>query len=227
MEAGDFTRRATTYEKESPWILSPAYITPLVPQIFGEGKLLDVCTGTGVIAEYAMDQGWKATALDNNAAMLRHVSLSSVLVLSDAHSMPFADDSFDLVVCRQGLQYLDSAKAIGEMLRVSRRQVRLLHGIVRAEDTALWNQLFAIAEKPYRRFLSREYLAEAIEAGKPVGFAESFTVTRLQFAKKAEHAVAIDGFLAEHPDFVAHYRVENQEDAFYYDLQWVLHTITK
>lgn len=227
MAAEDFTQRASTYEKESGWILSPDFIKPLVPAVFGGGKMLDVCTGTGIVAEYASDIGWTATALDANEEMLKDVRLPVTPVLADANHLPFADNSFDLVVCRQGLQYLDMAQAAREMLRVCSGQVRLLHGFVREQNIPSWKRLFAISGRNSRNFFSEKILASAIESACPSKVEETFLVSRERFVKPPLYRAAIDQFLETNPEFAAGQNVDNQADAFYYDLNWVIHTVTK
>ena len=227
MAAQDFTQRAATYEKESGWILSPDFINPLVPELFGGGCMLDVCTGTGIVAEYASDIGWTATALDANEAMLADVRQPVTPVLGDANHLPFADNSFDLVVCRQGLQYLDMAQAAQEMVRVSRGQVRLLHGFVRENNIPHWKKLFSVSGRNSRDFFSERILLAAIETAKPAKVEETFLVSRERFVKPPQFREAIDRFLQQTPEFTDQQRVENQEDAFYYDLNWVIHTVTK
>lgn len=222
---GLFSRRAGTYEQENAWILSPAFIEPLVPAVFGGGAMLDVGTGTGVVAEYAHSIGWTVSALDANEEMLKNVSADISVVLGDAHHLPFPDRSFDLVTCRQSIQYLDFGSAIGEMLRVSRGQVRLLHAFISREDIALWQHLFALAQGPNRRFFSYDMLNEVIDRFPHGGMDYSFQKSRERFLKPGHACAAIDSFLLDHPDFVDRYRVENLEDRFYYDLKWVLQVI--
>lgn len=227
MTEGNFTNRARSYDREAEWILSPRFIEPLVPAVTGRGNMLDVCAGTGVVAEYAWSRGWKPTALDSNEAMLHGVEAHIRRCRGDAHRMPFEDHSFDLVVCRQGLQYLDPPRAIGEMLRVSADQVRLLHGFVGSGEILLWSRLFALSGRPGRDFFSDEHLARAIEDNHPARWEQHFLHSREWFAKKTEHRTAIEAFLRQNPQFVESHRIQELEDGFYYDLKWVLHIIRK
>ena len=94
----DFSTRAKSYEKEADWILSEEFIRPLVPAPFGGRRLLDVCTGTGVIAEYAADLGWDVTAIDDNKDIIQYVDNRIAVVCHDANQLPFDDNSFDLIV---------------------------------------------------------------------------------------------------------------------------------
>lgn len=227
MTEGNFTNRARNYDREAEWILSPGFIEPLVPAVMGDGKILDVCAGTGVIAENAWKAGWQPTALDSNEAMLEGVEGHICRVRGDAQHMPFGDGSFSLVVCRQGLQYLDPPRAIGEMLRVSGGQVRLLHGFVADRDIPAWKRLFALAGRPGRNFFSDTVLAAAVEANHPVRWEQHFLRSREWFAKKPEHRKAIESFLENEPEFVESHRVTDREDGFSYDLKWVLHILYK
>lgn len=227
MTDGYFSRRVHTYEQENAWILSPAFIEPLVPAVFGGGKMLDVCAGTGVVAEYAQSIGWVASALDNNEDMLRKVDVSVSTFWGDAHHMPFLESTFDLVTCRQGIQYLDFADAIQEMLRVSRGQVRMLHAFIAREDIEYWNHLFEIAHGPKRTFFSCDMLNAAINRCTYSGIELKFLKSRERFRKNLRACAAIDEFLMDFPSFATNYHVKNHNDSFFYDLNWVVHIITK
>ena len=52
-------------------------------------------------------------------------------------------------------------------------------------------------------------------------------VSRERFVKPPLYRAAIDQFLESNPEFAAGQNVDNQADAFYYDLNWVIHTVTK
>jgi len=227
MTDGFFSRRASGYEQENAWILSPDFIQPLVPAVFGNGKLLDVCAGTGVIAKHAQQNGWAVSAIDNNADMLAQIPSPICVLVGDAHRLPFADNAFSLVVCRQGVQYLDSEQAIREMLRVSSGQVRLLHGFIAQADIPLWQALFSLVQGPKRNFFSCEMLDSVIRGCACSSVEKSFLKSREHFKKPPEACAAIDEFLQAHPAFVAAYRLDNRSDSFSYDLNWVTHILTK
>lgn len=223
----DFSQRASSYEQEAKWILDESFVRPLVPTPFGGGALLDVCTGTGVIAEYADNLGWKATGLDNNTDIMSYLDSRVTRVCGDANHLPFPDGSFDLVVCRQGLQYLDRDVAIGDMLRVSRGEVRLLHGFVRDEDIEGWRALFRATNRNNRNFFSDTLLMAAIQGHAPASVECTYLTTRETFRKTPETAAAVERFLAESPAFVANNHVADGEEGFTYTLNWVVHTIRK
>jgi ubiquinone/menaquinone biosynthesis C-methylase UbiE len=110
----------------------------LVPVIFGpwsralvdhtsprDGeRLLDIGCGTGVAARYAAGIVGKTTAIDLNAGMIAHARTLDPENLVEWHEdtileLPFDDDSFDIVVGNQVLQFVpDRAKALSEVRRV-------------------------------------------------------------------------------------------------------------
>jgi ubiquinone/menaquinone biosynthesis C-methylase UbiE len=92
-------------------------------------RVLDVACGTGVVARLAAPRvapAGRVVGLDLNPAMLAVARLHAPDVdvtiewkQGDAGALPFGDDSFDAVLCQQGLQFFpDKVKALREMHRV-------------------------------------------------------------------------------------------------------------
>ena len=92
---------------------------------WAEGETtLDVATGGGHTARRLREAGFRVTTLDPAPGMRADV-------IAPAEHIPFADDSFDLVVTRIAPHHFaDVETAVSEMARVSRR-------LVVVEDT-LW-----------------------------------------------------------------------------------------
>jgi ubiquinone/menaquinone biosynthesis C-methylase UbiE len=125
-------RRPEIYE--TFWV--PALMGPCAEDLVAAAnvepgdKVLDVACGTGVVTrEAAHRTGSSAdvTGADINEAMLdtarqfaiRHGMPDIHWELCDAASMPFADATFDVVLCQQGLQFMpDRPAAVAEMARV-------------------------------------------------------------------------------------------------------------
>jgi ubiquinone/menaquinone biosynthesis C-methylase UbiE len=134
--------------KESRWPIngtaSEAYERYIVPAWMGEwaqllvntarvetdDKVLDVACGTGVAARKAarlIGAGGKVVGLDADKAMLdaakQFAQKEDIHLIewhqSDAVSMPFNDNEYDVVLCQQGLQFFpDRLAALKEMYRV-------------------------------------------------------------------------------------------------------------
>lgn len=92
------------------------------------GRLLDIGTGTGRMAELFAEKADHIVALDKSLAMLRvaraklqHISADRVeVVQGDFTSLPFAPDSFDTVLFHQVLHFANSpAAALYEAARVT------------------------------------------------------------------------------------------------------------
>lgn len=92
-------------------------------------RILDVACGTGIVARSAGARlGPSATVvgLDRNESMLavaRETATDAGAPIEwrqgDAAELPFADASFDVVLCQQGLQFFpDQPRALREMRRV-------------------------------------------------------------------------------------------------------------
>ena len=121
---------------------------------------LDVATGGGHVARRLRGLGCEVTSSDAAAGMRPDV-------VCPAEELPFADDSFDVVVCRVAAHHFtDASRAIAEMARVARRLVVL-------EDTLWVDERVHEAEKVrdathVRQYTRDEFLAMFEAAGLEV-----------------------------------------------------------
>lgn len=96
--------------------------------------VLDAGCGPGFFSILLSKAGCRAVGVDGSAGMLRHASqnavgegVSPVFIKGDCHTLPFADNSFDLVVSRNVTHALrDHRKAYAEWFRVLRPGGKLL-----------------------------------------------------------------------------------------------------
>ena len=114
-----YTRYA--YAMQAPWT------DDLILQARCENgdRVLDVACGPGLVAgkvNQVSNATCKITGIDVNEAMLNTAKRTIPDIdwhLGSATELPFADGSFEVVFCQQGLQYFpDRAKGMREMRRV-------------------------------------------------------------------------------------------------------------
>lgn len=153
-------QQSGTPSAEQTWQLegsgSQAYDAYLVPKLFrpwaerlldlvepSEGDhVLDVACGTGIVARTAVphvgpDGG--VTAVDLNEGMLATARSAASGIQpdidwrqGDAAALPFPDETFDITVCQQALQFVpDPSTVLAEMRRVLRSSGRLGLAVLR------------------------------------------------------------------------------------------------
>lgn len=88
-------------------------------------RVLDLCAGPGMVSRAALERGAQAVGLDFSAAAVaiaqRNVP-GAEFRQGDAQDLPFADDSFDSVICAYGVMHVaDPEQALAEMRRVLKR----------------------------------------------------------------------------------------------------------
>lgn len=89
------------------------------------GHVLDVATGTGLVAEALLGRGFRVTGLDQSPEMLARARARFgrrvELVEAPAEELPFPDASFDHLTFTYLLRYVDDPGAtLGELARVVR-----------------------------------------------------------------------------------------------------------
>ena len=118
-----FTARAVSYNRSSRWC-NDAALDALMLEMTAPGKgdcVLDVACGTGLVSRIFHGGVSRVVGLDITPAMLEQArAFTDETVLGSAEDMPFADQCFDLVVCRQGIQFMDDRLALRQMWRVLR-----------------------------------------------------------------------------------------------------------
>lgn len=150
-----------------------AYERYLVPLLFAPGaeglielaalkpgeQVLDVACGTGIVARVAaarVGSDGKVVGLDVNEGMLevaRSVSRDIHPLIewrrADVSDMPFADETFDVIFCQQGLQFFkDRPAALSETHRVLAPDGRLVLSVLRStKHNPGWALLAEVLER--------------------------------------------------------------------------------
>lgn len=83
--------------------------------------VLDVASGTGLVAEQLARRGYRVVRLDPSEAMLRAARGGSPAILGRAEQLPFGDGAFDALAFTYLLRYVDDpAATLRELARVVR-----------------------------------------------------------------------------------------------------------
>ncbi|MEW1954620.1 demethylmenaquinone methyltransferase [Terrabacter sp. NPDC080008] len=145
-------------------------------------RILDIAAGTGTSSEPWADQEIEVVPADFSLGMLRvghRRRPDMAFTAADAMSLPFADESFDVVTMSFGLRNVaDPATALREFLRVTKPRGRLLvcefsqpvNPVFRTVYTNyLMRALPPVARRTSSNPESYVYLAESIRAWPPQG----------------------------------------------------------
>jgi demethylmenaquinone methyltransferase/2-methoxy-6-polyprenyl-1,4-benzoquinol methylase len=97
----------------------------LVSRLPPGGRVLDVATGTGLVAAELLGRGFEVTGVDQSAEMLavarRRFGDTVELIEAAADALPFADGSFDHLTFTYLLRYVDDPQTtLAELARVVR-----------------------------------------------------------------------------------------------------------
>lgn len=134
----------------------------LVSRIPEGGHVLDVATGTGLVAAGLRDRGHRVTGLDQSPEMLeqarRRFGGAVELVEGSAESLPFPDSSFDHLTVTYLWRYVDDVPAtMVELTRVVRRGgtvAALEFGVPRGVWRPLWDLYVGIGLRAAGRAIS-------------------------------------------------------------------------
>lgn len=113
--ADTFIRRATDLNRES--------IQAVLNAVEGH-TVLDIACGSGWLSEQMAQRGCQVTAADIMPPEGVHGGDNPVFCVADVTQLPFADKSFDTVVCAHTLEHVsDIERALSEIRRVCRRRL--------------------------------------------------------------------------------------------------------
>ena len=119
----------------------------------GRGRVLDVATGTGLVARELAAKGCTVVGVDQSPGMLaaarRRVNGSIELVEASADALPFADGEFDALTFTYLLRYVDDpAATLRELARVV-KPGGTVAGLEFAVPRGVWRPLWEL----YVRFV--------------------------------------------------------------------------
>jgi ubiquinone/menaquinone biosynthesis C-methylase UbiE len=116
-----FAKRAERYNRSANWVRDQDLIGRIRDwaEVGPDAEVLDLATGTGILAEAFHGRVRRVVGLDLCPDMTRRSRQPwDDLVVGEAERLPFAAGRFDACVCRQGLQFMDAEKAVAELHRV-------------------------------------------------------------------------------------------------------------
>lgn len=115
------------------WLLAEKFRRSVSGLDLAGARVLVVCAGSGMDAEFLTRAGADVTATDvspgavrRTAERARRFGLDLQTTVADVEHLPFADGSFDVVYVHDGLHHLeDPERGLREMARVAARAVSL------------------------------------------------------------------------------------------------------
>jgi len=163
-----FTQRAGHYNKSSKWVTDQALGNLLLrlTEPTAADRMLDVACGTGLVSRVFAGKVGHLVGLDITPAMFAQAEeVLDEMVVASAEQMPFEDNSFDLVVERQGIQFTDDTRSVSEMVRVTRPGGRVCLVQLCAyndDDRDEYFEVLRLRNPARKNFYQREDLAQRL-----------------------------------------------------------------
>ena len=136
MSTSHFDQIATAYDESLPPHVVEHYLTKrtrFVLEHCPHGRVLDVGCGTGLLATRLAEAGYEVTGVDPSEGMLEILAARTPevdAVSGSGTSLPFQDDSFDVVLSVAVMHHIadaeDVRQTLFEMIRVVRPSGRVL-----------------------------------------------------------------------------------------------------
>ena len=182
----------------------------LVPSIFGpwgrdlierarpigpSDRILDLGCGTGIVARLLRERlggAARISGIDSNPQMVAAArALAPELVWHEGNAMalPFADASFDLVLCQEMLQFVpERARAARELRRVLAPGGRVVASTWRPRsEQPLYEALAPVAERHLGTPSDKRYALGDGEALRALLLEAGFAEVRVEGVTRAEH----------------------------------------
>lgn len=165
-----FTARAGRYDASSRWCTDQVLLARAAALACANGadEVLDVAVGTGLVTKFLRGRVRRITGIDINPEMAAQARpFLDELVLGSAEELQFPDGRFDLVVCRQGIQFMNLGAALPEMMRVLRPGGRVLLIDLCAygeDDSPEYFEILRLRNPARRNFFSLGDVARLLES---------------------------------------------------------------
>lgn len=164
-----FSKRAETYSASANWIgdkaLIQAHIDAAAIKPFG--TLLEICCGTGMVGRNLKAAGWHVCGVDLTRGMAEEANQHFPCICSPAETVPYLDNTFDVVLLRQAYFLLDDGqKVLAEASRVLKPDgIFILSQTVpfSEEDSAWLEHIHRFKQAQLRQFFTAESLQAELE----------------------------------------------------------------
>jgi DNA gyrase subunit B len=118
---GHFKDRSEKYNKSSNWVRDESQLRKIFDLcgIRGGETVLDLCSGTGLVAKQFKGKVREIIGLDISPDMTRQAAaFVDRMLIGPVEAIPLEANSVDVCVCRQGLQFVDLKKSLAEVARI-------------------------------------------------------------------------------------------------------------
>lgn len=115
-----FTKRAKKYNRSSAWVHDDVLVEKMfkLSEANESSKVLDIAIGTGKISAKFHGRVNYNVGIDICSDMTdQSAKLTDDIVLSKGEYLSFKENSFDVCVCRQGMQFMKLDKVLSEVYR--------------------------------------------------------------------------------------------------------------
>ena len=237
-----FEKRAQTYSASANWISDPKLLQAHVDACGRKppGHVLELCCGTGMVGRHFQAIGWSVCGIDLTRGMAEEASRFFPCICSPAESVPYMDNTFDVVILRQAYFLVnDGQQVLAEARRVLKDDgVFVLSQTVpfSADDKPWLEHIHRTKQFQLREFYTEETLVEELErrhfsVADTLRLAVRENITRWMAAApelSPEKQAEVCALIADAPEpYRTIHRVEVTEGEILEDWNWVIFTTRK